>query len=56
VLDITIKDGEAIENIETEGCLLLFLDDKGNMRTTGKINLKAMTPLLTKIILEKMNK
>jgi len=58
MLEITIHDIETQESetISTDGCLVLYFDKNSNIRTSGKINLKAVTPLISKVILEKLVK
>jgi len=57
MIEITLKNesGE-IETITTEGCLVLYFDKDSNIKTSGKINMKALTPLITKLIMEKMTR
>ena len=51
--DITILSNDKSETISTEGYLLLYL--KGSKITmSGKIDIAALTPIISKILLERM--
>ena len=55
-MEIQIRDNEQItESISADGCLILYLDgDK--IRSIGRFDTKALMPIITKIVLEKMAK
>ena len=54
-IEIIITGKGNQERITTDGYLLLFLEGD-RVKTSGNIDLKALTPILTKIVLERMNK
>jgi hypothetical protein len=56
MIEINFNDNGVEEQIKTEGAMILYLDSSGNIRTTGKINFKAITPIITRAIMEKMSK
>ena len=58
MLEITVKDlgTEENETVQSEGCLVFYFDKSSNIKTLGKINLKALTPLVSKIIMDRMSK
>ena len=58
MIELTLHDTKTgvVEKTDTEGCLILYFDTDSNIKTLGKINLKALTPILTKVIMEKMTK
>jgi len=49
-----IETGE-VRNIDTDGYLLLVLE-QGKIKMSGKMDIKALAPILTKIALEKLVK
>ena len=55
---ITILDSESgkEENLSTDGFLLLYLDEHAKIRMIGKMDIKVLAPILTKIALEKLSK
>ena len=54
-IEITIikKDENCKETIETDGFLLFFMEDN-KIRIKGQMDIRTLTPLLTKVILERM--
>ena len=56
-IDIYIKNTElgTTNNVSTSGYLLLYLDGE-TIKMDGKMSLKAIAPILTKIALEKFTK
>ena len=56
-LEIQIKDTETqeIETIDSEGVLILYLEGSW-IKSRAKISMKALAPMITKAILEKMSK
>ena len=57
MIHIKTTDTETREDLEldTDGFLLLYLD-KENIKMHGKLGLKVITPILTRIALEKLIK
>ena len=52
-MDITTNDNNVISTVHTDGYLLLYID--GNkVKMTGNLDIKALTPLVTKVLMEKM--
>ena len=51
---IQVSERDTTRTIETDGYLLLYFDS-GKVKSTGSIELKALTPLLTKLLLEKIS-
>ena len=45
-----------VTDIATDGFILLYLDDQGSIKTTGKIETSALTPILAKTLLSKISK
>ena len=43
-------------DIESDGYVLLYLDEEGSIKTTGKIETSALTPILAKTLLSKISK
>ena len=56
-IEITIikKDENNKETIETDGFLLFFMEDN-KIRMQGQMDFRTLTPLLTKVILERMTR
>ena len=52
---ITGDAGETKEII-TDGCAILTLDAAGNLNIEGKVNTKAMAPLIAKAVMSKFGK
>jgi len=54
-LSINVTDLESgeIKNVDTSGYLLLYLE-RDKIKMMGKMNLKTLAPMLTKIALEKL--
>lgn len=51
---VTISsENSAQETLRTDGCLVIYLEGEV-IKFKGQINLKSLTPVLTKIIMEKM--
>ena len=48
-------DGYVTENIETDGFLLLYMKDD-TIKMTGHMDIRALTPILTKVLMEKISK
>ena len=49
-----IETGET-KNVDTEGFLLLYLDGQ-KIKMQGKLDIKVLAPILTKIALEKLSR
>ena len=56
-LNIKVTDVETGETkeLDTEGFLLLYLEQE-QIKMQGKLGLKSLTPILTKIVLERLSK
>ena len=58
-ITINVKSSREVsppaQYISTNGYLLLYLEND-RVKTSGNIDLKALTPILTKIVLERMSK
>ena len=57
--EITISDPKTSiidETIKTDGYILCYTDDTGNIKFTGKMNLKSLAPVLMKFAMERMTK
>ena len=57
-ISIRINETETGETkyIETDGYLLLYMDEYNKIKMQGKLDIKVLAPLLTKIALEKLTK
>jgi len=58
MIHIKVTDMETGEDkeLDTDGYLLLTLDKDNNVKMQGKLGIKALSPILTKIVLEKLVK
>ena len=56
-LEIKITDLETGEtkNVDTAGYLILYLDND-KIKMQGKMDIRALTPILTRLALEKLSK
>lgn len=52
-LVVTIQKDSNTQRIETEGCLLVYLEG-GVFKFSGQLEMSALTPLLTKVLLERL--
>ncbi len=51
------KDHNRTDYLSTRGCVILYIDEKTDrIQVTGKIDMKALTPLISKVLLERMNR
>ena len=55
---ITVIDNETgnQEKFNTDGFLLLYLDEHAKIRMTGKLDMKVLTPIISKAILERISR
>lgn len=57
MIEITLKnENKDPEVIHTEGCVILYFDKDGSVKVSGKINTQAITPMISRVILERMSK
>ena len=54
-IQIIDKDSGSTEEVDTEGYLLLYLKQE-KIQMQGKMDLKAIAPILTRIALERLSK
>lgn len=54
-IEVRINDLEdgSIETVNTDGCLILFMEGPNKVRVTGKFDLKTIGPVLAKLVMEK---
>ena len=55
-IQITDKETGNIDNLDTTGYLLLYLSENEKVKITGKLDMSALAPILTRIALEKLSK
>ena len=53
---VVTDSSEYLVNVDTDGYIILYLDETGSIKTTGKIETSALTPILAKTLLSKMSK
>jgi len=47
---------ETMDMVTSGGYLLLYMDENDKIKMIGKLDMKALTPMLTKIVLEKLTR
>ena len=55
IISITDRETGEIKNVDTAGYLLLYLDQE-KIKMQGKLDVKVLAPILTRIALEKLSK
>ena len=54
-MEVIINDELKHDTINTNGCVVLYIEGE-NIRVTGRISMKSLMPLISKLLIEKMTK